>query len=107
MPGCLLGDPFHKYVGFLFYQFRNALAEFTADVVERDIGIFDRIVQKSLMKHVLIPSLAPYLIYDNYASIYYDGGESHSTTLTQIPAGLELTVTEVTRAAADGKGETE
>ena len=29
----------------------------------------DRIVQKSLMKHVLIPSLAPYLIYDNYASL--------------------------------------
>ena len=29
----------------------------------------DRIVQKSLMKHVLIPSLTPYLIYDNYASL--------------------------------------
>ena len=28
----------------------------------------DRIVQKSLMKHVLTPSLTPYLIYDNYAS---------------------------------------
>ena len=44
-------------------------------------------------------------IYDNYASIYYDGGESHSTTLTQIPAGLELTVTEVYEGArfeADG-----
>ena len=27
----------------------------------------DRIVQKSLMKHVLTPSLTPYLIYDNYA----------------------------------------
>lgn len=29
----------------------------------------DRIVQKSLMKHVLIPSLTPYLIYDNFASM--------------------------------------
>lgn len=29
----------------------------------------DRIVQKSLMKHVLTPSLTPYLIYDNYASM--------------------------------------
>ena len=29
----------------------------------------DRIVQKSLMKHVLTPSLTPYLIYDNYASL--------------------------------------
>lgn len=44
-------------------------------------------------------------VYDNYASIYYDGGESHSTTLTQIPANLELTVTEVYEGArfeADG-----
>ena len=29
----------------------------------------DRIVQKSLMKHVLTPSLVPYLIYDNFASL--------------------------------------
>ena len=29
----------------------------------------DRIVQKTLMKHVLTPSLRPYLIYDNYASL--------------------------------------
>lgn len=29
----------------------------------------DRIVQKTLMKHVLIPKLRPYLIYDNYASL--------------------------------------
>lgn len=29
----------------------------------------DRIVQKSLMKHVLTPSLTPYLIYDNFASM--------------------------------------
>lgn len=29
----------------------------------------DRVVQKTLMKHVLIPSLRPYLIYDNYASL--------------------------------------
>lgn len=29
----------------------------------------DRIVQKSLMKHILLPSLVPYLIYDNYASL--------------------------------------
>lgn len=29
----------------------------------------DRIVQKSLMKQVLTPSLVPYLIYDNYASL--------------------------------------
>ena len=29
----------------------------------------DRIVQKTLMKHVLIPALRPCLIYDNYASI--------------------------------------
>ena len=54
MPGCLLGDPFHKYVGFLFYQFRNALAEFTADVVERDIGIFDRIVQCGCRQEFLV-----------------------------------------------------
>lgn len=33
----------------------------------------DRIIQKSLMKSVLIPSLRPYLIYDNYASIKYRG----------------------------------
>lgn len=33
----------------------------------------DRIVQKSLMKSVLIPSLRPYLIYDNYASIKMRG----------------------------------
>lgn len=31
--------------------------------------IRDRIVQKTLMKHVLIPKLRPYLIYDNYASL--------------------------------------
>lgn len=29
----------------------------------------DRIVQKTLMKYVLTPSLRPYLIYDNYASL--------------------------------------
>lgn len=29
----------------------------------------DRVVQKTLMKHVLTPSLRPYLIYDNYASL--------------------------------------
>lgn len=29
----------------------------------------DRVIQKTLMKHVLIPSLRPYLIYDNYASL--------------------------------------
>lgn len=29
----------------------------------------DRIIQKSLMKKVLIPSLVPYVIYDNYASL--------------------------------------
>ena len=29
----------------------------------------DRIVQKTLMKQVLTPSLVPYLIYDNYASL--------------------------------------
>ena len=33
----------------------------------------DRIVQKSLMKHVLTPSLTPYLIYDNYASMKHRG----------------------------------
>lgn len=35
--------------------------------------IRDRIVQKTLMKHVLIPSLRPYLIYDNYASLEQRG----------------------------------
>ena len=29
----------------------------------------DRVIQKTLMKHVLTPSLRPYLIYDNYASL--------------------------------------
>lgn len=29
----------------------------------------DRIIQKTLMKSVLLPSLTPYIIYDNYASI--------------------------------------
>ena len=29
----------------------------------------DRIIQKTLMKQVLSPSIIPYLIYDNYASI--------------------------------------
>ena len=29
----------------------------------------DRIVQKTLTKHILTPSLRPYLIYDNYASL--------------------------------------
>lgn len=33
----------------------------------------DRIVQKSLMKHILTPSLTPYLIYDNYASMKQRG----------------------------------
>ena len=33
----------------------------------------DRIIQKSLMKHVLIPSITPYLIYDNYASLKQRG----------------------------------
>lgn len=32
-------------------------------------AIRDRIVQKSLVKSVLIPSLRPYVIYDNYASL--------------------------------------
>ena len=32
--------------------------------------------------------------YDNYASIYYTGGGSGSTTVTHIPAGTEVTVTE-------------
>ena len=29
----------------------------------------DRVIQKSLMKNVLIPRLRPYIIYDNYASL--------------------------------------
>ena len=33
----------------------------------------DRIVQKTLMKQVLTPSLVPYLIYDNYASLINRG----------------------------------
>lgn len=33
----------------------------------------DRIVQKSLMKHILTPLLTPYLIYDNYASMKQRG----------------------------------
>lgn len=33
----------------------------------------DRIIQKSLMKHVLTPSITPYLIYDNYASLKQRG----------------------------------
>ena len=33
----------------------------------------DRNVQKSLMKNVLIPSLRPYIIYDNYASLKQRG----------------------------------
>ena len=33
----------------------------------------DRIVQKTLMKHVLTPSLRPFLIYDNYASLTLRG----------------------------------
>lgn len=33
----------------------------------------DRIVQKTLTKHVLTPSLRPYLIYDNYASLTDSG----------------------------------
>ena len=33
----------------------------------------DRIVQKSLMKHILTPSLTPCLIYDNYASMKQRG----------------------------------
>ena len=32
--------------------------------------------------------------YENDASIYYTGGESQSTTVTHIPAGTKLTVTE-------------
>lgn len=32
-------------------------------------AIRDRVVQKSLVKNVLIPSLRPYVIYDNYASL--------------------------------------
>lgn len=32
-------------------------------------AIRDRIVQKTLMKHVLTPSIRPYVIYDNYASL--------------------------------------
>lgn len=33
----------------------------------------DRIVQKTLMKHVLTPSIRPHLIYDNYASLSQRG----------------------------------
>lgn len=33
----------------------------------------DRIVQKTLMKHVLTPSIRPHLIYDNYASLTQRG----------------------------------
>ena len=32
-------------------------------------AIRDRVVQKTLMKHVLTPSIRPYVIYDNYASL--------------------------------------
>ena len=35
--------------------------------------IRDRIIQKSLMRHVLIPSITPFLIYDNYASLKQRG----------------------------------
>lgn len=37
--------------------------------------IRDRIIQKTLMKHVLTPSLRPYVIYDNYASLKERGTE--------------------------------
>lgn len=33
----------------------------------------DRVIQKSMMKNVLTPSLRPYLIYDNYASLKQRG----------------------------------
>lgn len=36
-------------------------------------AIRDRIVQKTLTKNVLMPSLRPYLIYDNYASLSMRG----------------------------------
>lgn len=36
-------------------------------------AIRDRIVQKSLVKSVLMPSLRPYVIYDNYASLKHRG----------------------------------
>lgn len=36
-------------------------------------AISDRCIQKSLMKQVLTPSLRPYLIYDNYASLTQRG----------------------------------
>lgn len=36
-------------------------------------AIRDRIVQKSLVKHILMPSLVPYVIYDNYASLKHRG----------------------------------
>lgn len=36
-------------------------------------AIRDRIVQKSLVKSVLMPSIRPYVIYDNYASLKHRG----------------------------------
>jgi len=32
--------------------------------------------------------------YENYASVYFDGGTSHETTVTHIPVGTDVTVTE-------------
>ena len=32
-------------------------------------AIRDRIVQKTIVKNILMPSLRPYVIYDNYASL--------------------------------------
>lgn len=36
-------------------------------------SVRDRVIAKSLMKNVLIPSLRPYMIYDNYASLSHRG----------------------------------
>ncbi len=33
----------------------------------------DRIIQKSIVKNILIPALKPYVIYDNYASLTHRG----------------------------------
>ncbi len=33
-------------------------------------------------------------VYDNYASIYFTGGTDDSVTVTKLPAGVEMTVTE-------------
>lgn len=50
-----------------FLNERGRIRKIEAPVVR------DRIVQKSLVKNVLIPSLRPYVIYDNYASLKMRG----------------------------------